>query len=106
LDANCVVQDPSEPVPRPIFPAPRSARRRPVGEVRLPLAGPYHPRARLYRLPDGRLLWYVRLWDVDRVVLRVVSTSTLLRFARQNRLPALENEISSLVDRAVTRRRK
>jgi hypothetical protein len=72
-----------------------------VGEVRLPLGGPYLPRARLYQLPDGRLLWRVRLWEVDRAVPRVVSTHVLRTFARVNRLPGLEAEIAALVQRAV-----
>lgn len=68
-----------------------------MGEVRLPLAGPYFPRARLYRLPDGRLLWHVRLWEVDRAVAHLVSTHVLRTFAQVNRLPKLEAEIVGLV---------
>ncbi len=72
-----------------------------MGELRLPLAGPYRPRARLYRLSDGRLLWRVRLWERDRAVLHVVSTDVLRTFARVNRLPRLEEEIRSLVQSAL-----
>jgi hypothetical protein len=69
--------------------------------VCLPLAGPYRPHARLYRLSDGRLLWHVRLWEVDRAVPHVVSTDALRTFARLNRLPGLEAAIDALVRRAV-----
>lgn len=69
--------------------------------MRLPLAGPYRPRAQLVQYPDGRLLWHVRLWEVDRVVPHEVSTAVLRAFARRNRLPTLEAEIDVLVDRAV-----
>jgi len=72
-----------------------------VGEVRLPLAGPYRPRARLYQLPDGRLLWHVRLWEDDRAVAHLVPTSVLAAFARVNRLPQLEAEIDQQVERAL-----
>ncbi len=67
-----------------------------VGRVRVPIAGPYRPWARLYRLPDGRQLWTVRLWDVDRVVRRVTSTALLIHFARVNRLPELESAVRAL----------
>jgi hypothetical protein len=72
-----------------------------VGRVRLPLAGPYRPWARLYRLPDGRLVWTVRLWHVDGVVRRVVETATLRRFAAINRFPELARAIDALVAAAV-----
>ena len=67
-----------------------------IGRLRLPIAGPYHPWARLYRLPDRRLVWVVRLWEGDRAVRRVTSTSTLLEFARLNRLPAVAGRVRSL----------
>jgi hypothetical protein len=73
-----------------------------VGTVRVPIAGPYRPVARLYRFPDGRLLWHLRLWEVDRAVPHLVPTSVLLGFARQNRLPALALEVRRLVDSVVT----
>jgi hypothetical protein len=72
-----------------------------VGWVRLPLAGPYRPAARLYRFPDGRLLWHVRLWEYDRAVPHLVATSVLVTFARRNRLPSLEAAIDRLVRRAL-----
>jgi hypothetical protein len=73
----------------------RSVQR--VGAVRLPLAGPYRPLARLVRFPDGRLLWHVRLWEYDRAVPHLVRTAVLLAYARANRLPSLEVEIRRLV---------
>ncbi len=76
-------------------------RQRPIGRLRVPLAGPYRPWARLYRLPDGRLLWCLRLWEECRPVPHVVSTGTLLAFARLNRLPDLARRIRALVRRAV-----
>ena len=73
-----------------------------VGEVRLPVAGPYRPRARLYRYPDGRLLWLVRLWEFDRAVPHLVPTHVLREFARRNGLARLGTEIEDLLDRART----
>ncbi|MCI4352114.1 MAG: hypothetical protein L3K14_01820 [Thermoplasmata archaeon] len=67
-----------------------------IGRVRLPIAGPYRPWARLYRLPDRRLLWVVRLWHRDRAVRRVTSTPTLLEFARLNRLGTVAARVRSL----------
>jgi hypothetical protein len=91
----------AEPVPRRT-PA-RCVR---LGEVRLPLAGPYAPRARLFRLPDGRLVWHVRLWEVDRAVPHVVPTETLRAFARLNGLATLRAEIDRLVEAAVEESRE
>ena len=93
-----------EPVPRE--PLPNASRRGvcKIGEVRLPIAGPYRPRARLYRYPDGRLVWLVRLWNVDRAVPRLVSTAVLREYARANRLALLRSEIDLLVEKARTRR--
>lgn len=71
-----------------------------LGEVRLPLAGPYRPRARLYRLPSGDLVWVVRLWERDRAVGRVVRTETLRTYADASRLPALRRAIDAVVARA------
>lgn len=90
-DASCIVRAPSQPIPRR-----PSARVQKIGELRLPLAGPYRPRARLYLFPDGRLLWYVRLWELDRVVPHLVRTETLRTFARVNRLPVVEAEVDAI----------
>ncbi|HYB63270.1 MAG TPA: hypothetical protein VEE86_02465 [Thermoplasmata archaeon] len=73
---------------------------RKVGELRLPIAGPYRPRARLYRYPDGRLLWLVRLWESDRAVPHLVPTAVLHEFARRNGLVRLRVEIDELLERA------
>jgi len=73
---------------------------RPVGELRIPLAGPYRPRARLFRYPDGRLLWLVRLWEYDRAVPHLVSTAVLREFASANGLAQLRADIDALVERA------
>ena len=67
-----------------------------IGRVRVPIAGPYRPWARLYRLPDLRRVWIVRLWDRTRAVRRVTSTAALLEFARVNQLPALAARVRSL----------
>ena len=95
---------PGEPVPveRPISARPDD-RVRKIGELRLPLAGPYCPRARLYRYPDGRLLWRVRLWEYDRAVPHLVATHVLREFARINRLRLVRAEIDALVERAHAR---
>jgi len=76
-----------------------------IGELRLPIAGPYRPRARLYRYPDGRLLWLVRLWEYDRPVPHLVSTAVLREFARVNRLPEVRAEVDALVEAAIERDR-
>ena len=67
-----------------------------VGRVRVPIAGPYRPWARLYRLPDRRLVWIIRLWDRTRAVRRVTSTPALLEFARVNGLSALSAHVRSI----------
>jgi len=71
-----------------------------VGRLRIPLVGPYRPWARLYRLPDGRRVWVVRCWEVDRAVRRVASTADLLAFADRSRLPDLATRIRGLDRRA------
>ena len=100
METETVVSKRVEPVlPQPVPDRALPAGRR-IGAIRLPIAGPYRPRARLYRLPDGRLTWSVRLWEVDRPVVRWVGTDVLRAFARANRLPALLAEIDTLVRRA------
>lgn len=73
----------------------------PVGRLRIPLGGPYRPWATLYRFPDGRLLWHLRLWEGTRAVPRLVSTNVLRQFARINGLPALGRAIDELARRGV-----
>ncbi len=82
--------------------ATRSRRAHRLGSVRIPLAGPYRPRATLYRFPDGRLLWTIRLWEENNVRCRVVGTGVLLEFARVNRLLKLRAELEALVPRATS----
>src|SRR5690348_3555043 len=68
-----------------------------IGFVRIPLAGPYRPKATLYRLPDGSLIWCLRLWNVDHAEPRCASTSAMRSFARRARLPELARQIEELV---------
>ena len=85
------VSDPAE-LARPT----RRRRTRTIGRVRLPLAGPYAPWATLYELPDGRRVWCVRLWDIDRPVRRCLPTGLLRAYARLNGLGELEHAIDTL----------
>ncbi len=91
-----------EPVPRPTVLDPDSAapRGRVLGAVRLPIAGPYRPWARLHVGPEGGLYWTVRLWDRDRARTFVASSEALRRFARVNRLGTVERAIDALLARA------
>ena len=91
LVAHSAVRTPSQPVPRRT-----NSFVRCIGELRLPLAGPYRPWARLYLFPDGRLLWRVRLWEGYGPVAHLVRTETLRSFARINGLPALLAELDRL----------
>lgn len=72
--------------------------------MRLPLGGPYRPKAQLYRDAAGTEWWVVRLWEIDRAVPRRVSTDELRAFARGNRLAGLLDAIDALVVRADARR--
>ena len=104
MEEHQTVSASCQPVPDERFgSAHRTGRVRKVGEVRLPLAGPYCPRARLYRYPDGRLLWLVRLWEYDRAVPHLVDTDVLREFAQCNRLPSLRAEVDALVASALSR---
>jgi hypothetical protein len=88
----------SEPVRATVAESPRpTSRVHRVGRVRLPIAGAYRPWATLYRLPDHRLIWCVRLWHIDQPHRRCVSTAVLRQFARTNGLIDLLEEIDSLV---------
>jgi hypothetical protein len=91
VDAQSIARATPQPVRRLSRP-----RVRKIGELRLPLAGPYRPRARLYLFPDGRLLWHVRLWEYDRAVSHLVRTDTLRAFARINALRVTLAEIDEL----------
>ncbi|MGI0151842.1 MAG: hypothetical protein ACREC5_07895, partial [Thermoplasmata archaeon] len=73
---------------------------RPVGRLRLPLGLHQQPWATLYRFPDGRLEWCVRLWHIDRPVWSIVPTHVLRRYARESRLPELVDGIEALLEAA------
>jgi hypothetical protein len=72
-----------------------------IGRLRVPLGLHHQPWATLYRFPDGRLEWCLRLWQVDRPVRTIVSTRTLRRYVRENGLRELGAAIDALVDQAV-----
>jgi hypothetical protein len=74
-------------------------RVRRLGVVRLPLGGPYRPKATAYRLPDGRIVWCVRLWETDHAVKRCFPSETIRRFCRMNRLPEVEEEVDRVEGR-------
>jgi hypothetical protein len=97
VDARGIAQEPipAEPVRPNSVPDPRV-----IGAVRLPIAGPYRPWARLVRDPDGRLVWIVRLWEGDRAVARAVETATLRGFAERSGLPDLARRIDAIVAHA------
>ena len=59
-----------------------------VGRVRVPIAGPYRPWARVVPTPDLRLVWIVRL---GTVIGRSGGSppSRALEFARLNHLPTV-----------------
>jgi hypothetical protein len=65
----------------------------------LPLGGPYRPKAVAYRLPDARIVWCVRLWEVDRAVTRCVASDTIRRFCRLNRLADVEAQVDRVEGR-------
>jgi hypothetical protein len=95
VDAYGIDRNASQPIPRRTRP-----RVRRIGELRLPIAGPYRPRARLYLFPDGRTTWVVRLWEYDRAVVRTVSSAVLREYARRSGLGSLDAEIARLTARA------
>ena len=106
MESDLVATKRPEPVPRSTDPDVEPGPTGPaLGQVRVPIAGPYRPWARLYRRRDGRLAWRVRLWEVDRPVARWVDPDSLRSFARASRLPALAAELESIVERARSGRR-
>lgn len=82
-----------QPVPDPTVPCRAPPRLRPRAEVRVPLTLTVRPRARLYRLPDGRLLWCLRLPEDGVVRTRCVDSARLLRYARSSGLAELEADL-------------
>ena len=69
---------------------------RPIGRLRIPLTLTHRPWATLYRLPDGRRWWIVRLWETDRPVARRLSTAALRAYALANHFVELATEIDRL----------
>jgi hypothetical protein len=86
---------PTEPVPEPECELRRSRPRRPrpIARIRVPLTLTVQPWATLYRLPDGRLWWCLRLRDGGTVRTRCLTTERLRAYARLSRLPALERAL-------------
>ncbi|MCI4322555.1 MAG: hypothetical protein L3K03_00785 [Thermoplasmata archaeon] len=78
-----------------------ATRVRAVGSVRVPVTLTACPRATLHQYPDGRLVFCVGLWDVERVARRCVSPATLRGYARASGLTGLAREIDELVHAAV-----
>ncbi len=68
-----------------------------AGHVRLPLVPELGPRATLYRLPSGSLVWCVRVRWLDRTQVRWCSTETLREYAERHRLRDLRVRIDRLV---------
>ena len=97
MDATGIASEPLplEPVRRRTYPGPRA-----LAEVRLPIAGPYRPRARLVRLPSGELAWLVRLWRVVRAVAELVAPEVLRAYLGSGGLRDLLREVDAAVDRA------
>ncbi|HEV2317820.1 MAG TPA: hypothetical protein VGV89_09665 [Thermoplasmata archaeon] len=70
-----------------------------LGRLRLPVTLTTQPWATLYQYPDGRRIWTVRLWWLDRPVSRLVPTDRLRRYARASGLHAVLAEIDDLLAR-------
>lgn len=80
-----------------VLPAPARTRRAPsLGRVRIPLALAYRPWATAYRLPDGRTIWCLRVWAIDRAVTVCASTSTLATYCWRSRLDAVAREVERI----------
>jgi hypothetical protein len=75
---------------------PRAPGTRRLGRVRIPLALAYRPWATAYRLPDGRTVWCLRTWAVDRARTRCISTARLAAYCWQSRLDALAREVERI----------
>jgi hypothetical protein len=99
VDASRIASEPllPEPVRRRTYSGPRAVR-----EIRLPLGGPYRPRARLVRLPSGELRWLVRLWQIDRPVAQLLPTHVVRAFAERSGLPELLRAIDAALASAAS----
>lgn len=97
MDALRIDSEPvlPEPVRRRTTLGPRG-----LAEVRLPIAGPYRPRARLLRLPNGELRWRVRLWEVDRPVTRLLPPELVRAYAERAGLRDLVAQLDAAVESA------
>jgi|HubBroStandDraft_3_1064219.scaffolds.fasta_scaffold55914_2 hypothetical protein len=84
-----------EPVPELTEPnpLPPRCRVRPLARLRVPLTLTVRPWATLYRLPDGRTLWCIRLPAHGVVVTRCVASHQLRTYARINGLAQMEHEL-------------
>ncbi|HKS59462.1 MAG TPA: hypothetical protein VJS68_01635 [Thermoplasmata archaeon] len=80
---------------RPIATSHRVER---LGGVRVPLTLHHLPWANLFRLPDGRVVVTLRLWNLDRVERRCVPLDLLVTYARRNGLRALTGEIERILE--------
>jgi hypothetical protein len=95
--SRSAVRRPPEPVrlsTAEIAPPARRVQR--LGRVRLPLTLGHRPWATAYRMPNGRTIWCVRLWQNGRVVRAVVPTATVRSYARRSGLLRLLAEIDAL----------
>ena len=95
--SQCAVRRPAEPVRAStpeLAPLPRRVQR--LGRVRLPLTLGNRPWATAYRMPNGRTVWCVRLWQDGRVVRAVVPTATVRSYARRSGLVRLLAEVEAL----------
>lgn len=99
LETNVCETERREPVPRPRIPT-----RRRLGRLRVPIAGPYRPWARLFVDADGRIRATVRLWEIDRAVSRTIDLDVLRGYARASRLGPLEAGLDAIARRARRRR--
>ena len=92
----------TQPVPEPIVldlcPPRNGVVRR--ARIRVPLTLTVRPWATLYRLPDGREIWCLRLRDDGEVRTRCVPTERLRSYARRSGLRTLEADL-----RRATKRR-
>jgi hypothetical protein len=86
---------PTEPVPEPIDVASADPlrRTRALARIRVPLTLTVQPWATLYRTPDGRRWWCIRLPEAGTVRTHCVSTERLRAYARMNRLAEMEHAI-------------
>lgn len=71
----------------------RPPRVRRLGRVRVPVAGGHRPWATAYRLPDGRTIWCLRLWEVDRAVRHCASPETLGAYCEASGMPRVAEAI-------------